>query len=490
LSYIALSFVAHPLGGIGSRAQIAPITPLSANDVSWLFPAPTKLDDLISMADLEAHSKPIWSDAAFHQFLALAAGPAGHVTGTGRRIDLPMEVRSKRAWYIAAVRFDPSAPGFSDEIRDQFGQELQIRLVVQPASRNPDGTIKVHDIAAHLIFEFSTGTDRPPAKPGCLPRPQPDFALSKRVLQGLVEVRAKVGEEATSGKPLGVHPGLADPATARKVRGAMKELLQRHLTDRHLGFMTITTVQEDRIGPDATKRWIFMAMANLKKHPEIDPHSPHSGFIALHAPTLDGQQYAEMFSENNTLQNRVVPTPYANNGVNRVGHFMITCQNAANPVAEPPIDQRIGYATADILSKRQLVKLQPVDQPYPDDDVMRGVLNTIAEPDRSHVFNTDCVSCHTETVIWQERWPGPIPGIDPCALPGDNRYNLRAFGWAPVQFDQPTVKEIVRPTVSRRAANETAKVLKFVNDILFPKSAVAPKSNEPGGAQANDCKQE
>src|SRR5262245_7124578 len=121
----ALSLVSDPVAfiagasqsaGIAAHAQTAPVTPLSANDVSWLFPKPTSLDGLISMADLKARGKPVWSDAAFRQLLTIARGPAGHVTGTGRQIELPPDVQSKRAWHITAVRFDPSAPGFSDQI--------------------------------------------------------------------------------------------------------------------------------------------------------------------------------------------------------------------------------------------------------------------------------------------------------------------------------------------------------------------------------------
>ena len=49
----------------------------------------------------------------------------------------------------------------SDEIRSQFGQFPEIRLIVQPVTRNPDGTPKVHDIAGHLIFDFTL----PPTAP-------------------------------------------------------------------------------------------------------------------------------------------------------------------------------------------------------------------------------------------------------------------------------------------------------------------------------------
>ena len=484
----ALSLVSDPIAYFSGNsrpaagaalAQTAPAKPLSANDVSWLFPKPTSLDDLISMADLRAHGRPVWSDAAFRQLIGIASGPAGLVAGTNRRIELPSNVRTKGAWYIASVRFDPSAPGFSDGIREQFGQELQIRLVVQPVTREGDGTIKVHDIAAHLIFEFNNGMHRPPAQAGCTPRPQPDVDLTNEVVRDLVELRSKQGENATDG-PLGVHPGLNNPATASTVRQAMKRLLERHLSHEHLGFMTIAAIQGDQPGQeDVTKRWIFMGTANLMVHPEVpNPQSQRSGFVALPAAALDGQQYAQMFSENNVLQNRVVPTPYANNGLDgSTIPFAITCHNASNRIAGPPIDRRIGSATADILNKRQLIPLPAPGEDDPQNKTIRRMLDTVADPDRSHVFNTDCVSCHTETVVFQDRFSEPIPGIDSNALPGDNRYNMRAFGWAPQRFeDDGKITEFVRPTVTRRTANETAKVVNFVNRILFPSSGNAPNA--------------
>jgi len=487
--FAALSLVSDPVAffsgnsmpaGGAALAQTAPAKPLSANDVSWLFPKPTSLDDLISMADLKARGKPVWSNAAFRQILSIASGPAGRVAGTNRGIELPPNVRAKRAWYIASVRFDPSAPGFSNGIREQFGQELQIRLVVQPVRRERDGTIKVHDIAVHLVFEFNSGIYKLPAQRGCRPQPQPDLALSNKLMRELVELRAKLGEDVTYGKPLGVHPGLNNSTTARTVRQAMKRLLERHLSDQHLGFMTIAAIQGDPPGQeDVTKRWIFMGTANVAVHPEVpNPNSRRSGFVALPAAALDGQQYAQMFSENNALQNRVVPTPYANNGFDgSTIPFAITCHNASNRVAGPPIDRRIGSATSDILNKRRLIALPPPNEDDPQNEAVRKLLDTVANPDRSHVFNTDCVSCHTETTIFQDRFNDPIPGIDPSALPGDNRYNMRAFGWAPQRFENDgQITEIVRPTVTRRTAHETAKVVDFVNRMLFPNSAIAPNT--------------
>jgi hypothetical protein len=108
-----------------------PEAPLFADDVSWLFPTPTKPEDLanlISMADLTVPNPQdptkrdrVWSDAAFQQFLGIAASPAAMVAGTSDRIGLPAEVKSIDAWHVAGIRFDPGAPGLSDSIIKQFG---------------------------------------------------------------------------------------------------------------------------------------------------------------------------------------------------------------------------------------------------------------------------------------------------------------------------------------------------------------------------------
>src|SRR5262245_29585547 len=96
---LATSIFGEPVGqawlgaepAIAANPEASAVQPLSANDVSWLFPAPKKLADLISMGDLKAHGNPVWSDAAFRQFLAIATGPAGRVAGTDQRIRLPAE---------------------------------------------------------------------------------------------------------------------------------------------------------------------------------------------------------------------------------------------------------------------------------------------------------------------------------------------------------------------------------------------------------------
>src|SRR5712664_3021874 len=89
------------------------ISPLSANDVSWLFPPPKTAADLaklIAVKDLTvpdptnpAKQLPVWTDADFNNFLAIADSAAGQVAG-GPRIGLPAAVRTKDVWFVAGVR--------------------------------------------------------------------------------------------------------------------------------------------------------------------------------------------------------------------------------------------------------------------------------------------------------------------------------------------------------------------------------------------------
>jgi hypothetical protein len=240
--------------------------------------------------------------------------------------------------------------------------------------------------------------------------------------------------------------------------------------------MTITAIRDDPV-----KRWIFLAMINLRVHPHIYSLPSRVGFIPMPAPALGGKQYAQMFSAANELQNEVIPIPYVNNDYrDERGHFTITCRNAANPIAGPPLERRIGYATADILNKRPLTDPDPLHHREPKRNVMQAVLDHIVDPDSSHVFNTDCISCHNETPLLQERLKiTTIPGIDSCVLPGESIYNMRAFSWAS-EHDEFHNTDTVRPTVSRRAANESTKVVDYINRELLGISTIAVPDQQAG----------
>jgi hypothetical protein len=436
-------------------APAAPEQPLSADDVSWLFPAPTKTTDLanlISMGDLTVPNPQdpskrdrVWSDQIFRQFLAIAASPAASVGGN--QIGLPAAAKSIETWHIAAVRFDPGAPGLTDDIIKQYGQSPQIRLILQPVIKNADGTVRAQDITAHLIFGFTTGLE-PPAEIGCFPRPIPDLVAFKQIVSEVAALRSslrdgKLGADKviTAGKPLGVHPGLADATTASNVRGEMKAILERHLSSARLGQMAIMALPANSSEP-----WIFLAMQFVP--PGVVPQLPDGGFVPVHGPTLDGKQFAQMLNPVGTSP-RVVPTPHTNNLA------PITCVNAAVPANGPPVAQRHGVATSDLFP-------DPRPSPTRTQNIL-NVLNMIADPTRSHFFNTDCISCHTETRRAMELLsPQNIPRIAAAPLP-NGPWNVRNFGWSPL------IEGNVHGSVSRRTAAETAGVVTFINDKLLSK---------------------
>src|ERR1700733_12639346 len=426
----------------------ATVQPLSANDVSWLFPAPTRAADfanLIAVRDVTTPNPqdptkrdPVWSDSAFQQFLNIVNGAQVQVAGTNAQVSLPAEARSIDAWFIAGIRIDAGAPGFSSDIRAQYGQLPEIRLIIQPVIKNPDGSPKVLDIAGHLIFDFITATPDPPAQTNCFPRFVADMNAFGSIVSDAAALRTKLSSGqlgahavSTAGARLGVHPGLGDPATANAVRNEMLALLERHISAQRLGSMAFAGLPNAAPAP-----WIFLSM--------LGDHAGHFG--PAHGPTLDGNlQFAQMLTPAGTNP-RVVPEPHTNN-LNP-----ITCKNAAVSATSLPLAQRNGVATFTVFAT-----------PPPAADQAKQILDTIADPTKSFFFNTDCVSCHTETRRTMELLNATaIPGINSTVLPGGPCLPLN-FGWGNAG------KAGMQATVTRRTANETAAVVTFINSQLVPK---------------------
>jgi hypothetical protein len=418
------------------------IAPLSADDVSLLFPAPTRAEDLanlIAVQDLTAPDPqdptkrdPVWSDAVFQQFITIANSSSSQVAGTQVGIALPAEAKSISAWFISGIRIDAGAPGLSNDIIGQFGQSPEIRLIIQPVTRNADGTPKVDDIAGHLIFDFLIGADAP-AQADCLPRPKPDLEKLNAIVADLAALRTKLSngqlgadKVSTAGLPLGVHPGFTHATTASNFRQEIKTFLERYISAQRLDAMAIAGLPAGQPEP-----WIFLSMRNV------------SGTVfGVHGPTLDGIQFAQML-ERGGPGFEVIPAPHTNN-LNPM-----TCSNAAVSATSMPMPKRLGDATSDVFAS-----------PVPPPEKAKEILDVIADPTKSHFFNTDCVSCHTETqrTITVLK-PANIPGIDPAALPKSS-WNVRNFGWSPAGG--------LQATVTRRTAAETAAVLMFINSQVLP----------------------
>jgi hypothetical protein len=436
--------------GATRAAQAQAVPPLSANDVSWLFPVPTRAEDfanLIAVRDITTPNSqdptkrdPVWSDAAFQQFLSIVNSAQTQVAGTRAQISLPKEAQTPDAWFVAGVRIDAGAPGLSSDIRTQFGQLPEIRLVIQPIIKNPDGSPKVLDVAGHLIFDFVILPPELPAPSDCFPRFAPDTDAFNSVVADVAALRSKLnsgqlGSHAisTGNSPLGVHPGLADPSTVNSVRNEMLSLLERHISAQRLGSMAIAGLPTPAPAP-----WIFMSL--------LGDHAGH--FIRAHGPTLDGdQQFAQMLNPVGTNP-RVVPEPHTNN-LNP-----ITCKNAAVSATSLPIAVRHGVATFAVFAT-----------PPPSTVQSKQILDTIADPTKSFFFNTDCISCHTETRRAMDLLKvTDVPGINPAALP-NGQWDIRNFGWGAAG------KAGMQATVTRRTANETAAVVSLINSGLLAKQA-------------------
>jgi len=433
--------------GAPAVVPIQPNAPLSANDVSWLFPAPTRAADFanliavrdVTTADPQGPTKrdPIWSDSAFQQFLTFVNGPQAQVAGTNFQISLPPEARLIENWFIAGIRIDAGAPGLSSDIRAQFGQLPEIRLIIQPVVKDSAGNPRVLDIAGHLIFDFIVLPPDRPASTDCFPRFEPDMKAFSSVVTDVVALRTKLNSGelgghsvSTTGVPLGVQPGLADPATANAMRNEILAFLEKHISANQLGSMAIAGLPANAPGP-----WIFLSI--------LGDHAGH--FMPAHGPTLDGgQQFAEMLTLAGTSP-RVVPEPSTNN-LNP-----ITCKNAAVSATSLPIAQRSGVSTSAVFAT-----------PGPSAAQTEQILDTIADPNKSFFFNTDCVSCHTETQRAIDLLKvTDFLGINRAALP-NGQYNVRNFGWSPAEGP-------VHATVTRRTTAETAAVVTFINSEILAK---------------------
>src|SRR5262249_33859689 len=239
---------------------------------------------------------PVWSEDIFHQFLTIAAGPAGSGEGAMSRIGPPAAVRWRAVWYIRGGGLDPGAAGFSPDSAKQFVRPPRIRLRVQPITPSADGKLKVYDIAAHLAFSFTMTKangdpdDDVPFQIGCFPRPKANVEAFKAIVADLVALRdtLKNGQPSiTTTSPLGVHPGLNNTNTAIDTRNQMKALLERHLSSNRLTAMTVTA-----LSAGLSSSWIFLPIFDVP--PNTDPSRPKGGFVPLHGPALDGHHYAQL----------------------------------------------------------------------------------------------------------------------------------------------------------------------------------------------------
>ncbi|MEM8950394.1 MAG: hypothetical protein AAGA21_11265 [Pseudomonadota bacterium] len=419
---------------------------LDLNDVSILLPPPTSSDDpVLAITDLSFEGSAVWPDDAFAQYLGITerfSGIDGEDAISGRgptRIDISA-FTDKSVWHIASIRIDPGAPGLSEDIEKEFGHAAQIRLVLQPVTE--DG--EVHDVAAHLIYNYITNAERVAECPAR--RLTPDLEHFGRIVDDVAAIKVKlaagdVGDAAidTNGL-LGIHPA-ADPtkasaATRAAFRDELKGFLETHLDPSKLGAMAIMGLPKDFPEP-----WIFLAMA---------PNPAGEGFAPLPSPAIaqDKPRFAQMLDVRAGFgAESVSPKVRANN------LKPITCKFEVDPNNQLGLkspENPNGVSTADL---------------FPDGSAedMREVVSVIADPEKAHFFNTDCVSCHTETrremdILRTDQIDAPV---DPDVLPTE-LWNVRNFGWFPSFLD----RGVLKATATRRTATESEEVVEAVNAML------------------------
>ena len=450
---------------------------LDLNDISILFPPPDSeaaMNLLIAADELKGNDGKPLLPPAFEAIKAIATSKFGVVLAndfSGQRVPFQIkfsagrtDISELRHWRVAALRIDPGAPGLSPAIARAFGRSTQIRLTLQPVTKS-GAKVTDHDFAIHLVFSLS---DRflPINERGCvLLRVVPNDlkfaqivgeirALKAAMAAGQIGNGGTIDERMvdTSG-PLGVHPGLKNENVRNQLRNWIKDFIERHLNATKLQATAIMGLPRGFPEP-----WIFMAMQRtdprVRENSQLDEALQKSGeqpldFIQLGfvpAPAIaieQGESLAQLLSFMSNPP-EISPQPATNNSADR-----ITCR-FGNAVGDPK-----GLDTGPMFKGDTSTNAM---------DIVRR----IADPEKSHFFNTDCVSCHTETqrsfnvdLSAEERKARDelLQDIDENARQKES-WNVRNFGW----FDG-------NPSITLRTLNETKEVLHYINQNFRPLGA-------------------
>lgn len=417
------------------------------NDISFLWPVPTSaadVDALIPADEITADgTSQFWPRSVFRTVIQKAQTvTVDDSLGSPHPISFGNDANAFRqasTWKVAAVRIDPSAPGSSEKLTQQFGATPQIRLILQPVTVDPLGKVEVHDYTTHLVYNF---TKAPPENPG------PDKEAFKEIVTDLQKLKQElaVNGVSTTGQKLGIHPGFKanDPA----FRKNLKSFLKKHLSaDRLTGVAFM--------GLEPPEPWIFFAMQRVSK----------SSFIQVPLPTL-GTNTAQML--NFKGGKAVMPVP-----------------------GEDSADGKSGVSTAILFDDDIQSKLQSKQSADRQSPLLKDIPDIIANPQLAHFFNTDCVSCHSESARRHDlriptratrftyKRPAGISGVDTALLP-NNLWNVRNFGWFPDFFaNGDTVA-----TVTMRTANEAAESVELINkDYLeISEGGSAPRGRSRSGS--------
>jgi hypothetical protein len=413
-------------------AAVPPAATLDVADVAYLWPvpkSPADVDSLITCSTPTADGSPLLPQPAFDSILEAVASTA-IPDGAGRPIKITFDsffadrLKQPATWKIVGFRFDPETIGHPETLAS-FGVMPQLRLIAQPVTVD-NGRVNVHDLAAHLVFGYFTG-----------PAPfKADQAKLAEMIKDLGDLKA--ASPAPTAGPLGVHPGLK---TRDAAFAAMVKTFIAKWTAPSKGPLAAISF----MGLDTPEPWIFFAL------------KPAAGgrFVPAAQPTLGGS-HAQMISFRSGDAEILPRSTGVNTGA------------AGKIVSTAPLFDGGLTANLDAPAAAGLPQVLRKDIP-----------NYIANPKFGHVFNTDCVSCHTETTRREQLSlsghagtfgyvrPDGISGVDPAVVPR-NGWNVRNFGW----FRQDA-------TITLRAANEIADSVAAIRRL-----GAAPAAPPSGAAQA------
>ena len=285
------------------------------------------------------------------------------------RLKFNSEFSSKSNWRIAGMRIDPTAPGGHASLRAIFGSSAQIRLIVQPVTEI-GGRVKVHDTAVHLVYSFEKPRD--PSKPRVAIPDNEAFADIVDDIKWLKAV-SKAGGATTTDLPLGVHPGLT--ANVPGLNDELKRFLGKHLSEEKLSAMALMGIE------NGAEPWIFLTLA-----PDKDRVF---GPLPIPAPFAKPQMIDFTSSPGD-----VVPVPVVNNrpmagGTSPTG----VATNVLFGITSTDLRD---FATIGRDAGGAVVK----DAEVRNTDVP----DVVANPNAANFFNTDCVSCHTESQRREYSW--------------------------------------------------------------------------------------
>lgn len=414
------------------------------NDVSYLWPVPktpAEVSALISADDVLIDGKTqIWPRAAFDTIIATAQTTAVE-SSSGQLVsinfgDLAKQFQDPHTWKVVAFRVDPCAPGCNQDLVSRFGSSPQIRLILQPVTVS-GSTVTVHDLTTHLVFSF-TSNAAPPF--------EPDRVAFQLIVDDLAMLKTSLIKAGvvTSG-PLTVHPGLRG-ASAMDFAGRVKSFLRTRLAEPRLfaaAFMGLAPRPEP---------WVFFAMARDSQGKLVRAPNRSLGGATAQMLTFRGGD-------------PVIPVPAPLN-----------------------LSTTSGVSTSLLFARDANDRLNNPALPSPGAPLLRDVVDFVANPQRANFFNTDCVSCHSESTRRQAlrittqtadiRFTpaAGVSGVDPSVLPSDS-WNVRNFGWFP-SFNGSVV-----PTATQRTANESAESADAINRLYLAQTASAA-TKEPAVAQA------